>query len=202
MGTAMVHRWAQRFGVGHYRITVQPISEKDSETAWATSYWETAEEWAVIDLPADDSMPVDTLELLVLHELAHGLLKVVGGDAKSVVTEATCNRIARLAKRDYTTPLMNEHAASAIGDAWYGSKRKRAAEVDRRAWLPIVTDGLPAEERELITLLYWEGVSIREASYITGIPRETLVRKRDKALKRLLSYFNALDTEFGDDDNG
>lgn len=203
MGTAMVHRWSPRFGLGAYRITVQPISVTDGVDAWAMSYWDVHEEWGLVELPEDESLPPATLELLVLHELAHGLLKVVGGDGDSAVVESTCNRIARLARRDFVSPLMNEHAASVLGNTWFeeGGTGKRSASVDRRAWLAVVTDGLPPEERQVITLLYWEGLSIRQAEEVTGLPNATLRRRRDSALKRLHACFTALDLKFqGDDD--
>lgn len=198
-GTALVRKWSPRFGLGNYRITVQPIAQKDSENSWAMSYFDTHEEWGLVELPNDDSLPPETLELLVLHELSHGLLKLAGGDGERDTVEATCNRIARLARGDFQTPLMNEHAASVLGPMWFEDNKRRAAEaIDRRAWLPVVTDGLPEQEREVVTLLYYEGLSLRQAAEVLGVAHTTVEDRRDRALKRLHAYFAALDRKFGD----
>lgn len=200
IGTSLVHKWAPKFGLGNFRITVQPITTEDATDAWAMSFFDTHEEWGLVELPADESLPVGTLELLVLHELAHGLLKLVGGDGDSPAVEATCNRIARLARRDFVSPLMNEHSASVHGNAWFADgDGKRSASVDRRVWLPLVTDGLPSEERQVITLLYWEGLSLRQAAEVTGLPVRTLRRRLESGLKRMADCFAALDKKFGED---
>lgn len=168
------------------------------------SFFDVHEEWGLVELPDDDSLPSETLELLVLHELAHGMLKMAGGDKKSWVTEATCNRIARLARGDFITPLGNEHTAAVQGAEYYEIERKDRAELPTRLgalppWLSLVIDGLPDIERQVVNLIYWEGLSLRAAAQVLGVSQTHVARWRDSALVHLGEHFAALDKAAGDE---
>jgi hypothetical protein len=76
---------------------------------------------------------------------------------------------------------------------WFDDKLTNA-NVDRRAWLNVVTDALPAQERQVVNLLYFEGVSIRDAARVMGMDHRSMRRVRDRALERLQKYFGALET--------
>lgn len=94
-GAALVKQWAPRFGLSHYKSYVSLISEKDNEENLGQSFYDHHEEWYKVDLPADATMGEEERQMLVLHELAHGLISyaLTGDEA----LETTCNRIARLA---------------------------------------------------------------------------------------------------------
>lgn len=185
----------------------------DNPEAWAHSYYDIEEMWGVIELPPDEFFPVDTLELLVLHELAHGLLKLAAEEG--VLVEQSCNRVARLARGDFVTPLMNEQRESALGDGFYdvegadrhsakrehnlGTARGACAAIDKRKWLAVVADALPKGERDVISALYYEGLSMRETATRLGVDVHTVFRRKDSALKKLRSYYEGLDaTAFED----
>lgn len=194
-GTALVKHWAPRFGLGEFRLKVKPMPTDNTE-AWALSHYDIEEMWGSIELPSDEVFPFETLELLVLHELAHGLLQLAGTDVTSVAVEQSCNRIARLTRGDFESRLMNEEREAIEGDAYYnadGKDRTAASRLDRRKWLAIVTDGLPEAERQVITLLYFEGVSMRDAGEVLGCDVHTVFRRRNSALARLQQYYEALD---------
>lgn len=193
-GEGLVRRWAPRFGLGDFRIQVLPMPTEPCD-AWARSYYDLDEMWGVIDLPADADVPAPLLELLVLHELAHGLLLL--SETSETGTEQACNRIARLARCDFTTRLANEQSAHQLGeDYWSGDREKsNASATDRRAWLNVVVDALPVGDREVINLIYVEGLSLRAAGQcLGGVDVHTMVRRRDRALAKLNNYFAALES--------
>lgn len=188
--TALVRKWAPRFGLGEFRLAVNEIP-RDTPDAWARSFYDIEELWGVLDLPGDEFLPVALQELLILHELAHGLLQLA--ESGDVGCEQACNRIARLARGDFETPLGNEHHASVIGEDWFDEKFRNASVIDKRAWLNIVTAALPEQERAVINLLYFEGVSYRDAAAALHIDVHTVWRRRDKAIERLRKYYDALE---------
>lgn len=205
-GTALVRHWQGRFGLGNFRLQVRPI-DMDNENAWAHSFYELTEEWGVIELPVDGFFPPEVLELLVLHELAHGLIALATeADGGSVLVEQSCNRVARLARGDFTTPLMNEHRESVVGESWYGvegearesaghrpfSELSKAA-IDRRKWLSVVADALPEDERAVIAALYYENLSMRQTATSLGVDVHTVFRRRASALEKLRRYYVELD---------
>lgn len=195
-GTALVHQWKSRFGFGHYRFSVQPLPA--GTAAWAQSFFEINEEWAVIELPPDDFFPPKTLEMLVLHELSHGLLRVAGTSENG--EEVACNRIARMAKSDWKSPLFNEHHAEVVGDAWFedeDSTKSSAGALDRHKWLPLIADALPEKERLVIALMYWGELSYRQTASVMGVDIHTVARWRETALNRLREYYSAAENEFG-----
>lgn len=201
-GTAIVRRWQDKFGLGGFRIHVRAI-DMDDPKAWAYSFYETNEQWGVIELPPDGFFPPATQELLVLHELAHGLLALAAEEG--VLVEQACNRVARLARGDFVSPLMNEQRESIIGDAWYeveGEERKSAEKLDKSKWLAIVADALPEDEREVISALYWEGLTFRQAAERFGVGVATVNRRRASALTKLHRYYVGLDAFAFGDDNG
>lgn len=195
LGEALVRKWAGKLGLGEFRIQVVTLSP-DNKKAWALSFYDIEEMWGIIDLPVDETHPAPLLELLVVHELSHGLIEL----AKSgkVAVEQACNRIARLALADYETPLPNEDTARRIGDPWYESGRVKhmAGSIDRRAWLAIVVDALPEQDRALVNMLYVEGLSLREAGARLGLNDTnggSMLRRRDRALDKLREYFDKLE---------
>lgn len=202
VGTALVRKWAPKFGFAGWRIQVRPIP-MDNPDAWGRSFFETNEEWGVIEIPPDGFFPPETLELLVLHELAHGLLELAASEG--VLEEQACNRIARLSRGDFTTPLMNEQREAVIGDAWYGvegEQRDTAEKLDKSKWLAIVADALPTDEREVISALYWEGLTFRQAAERFGVGVATIDRRRASALTKLHRYYIGLDAYAFGDSNG
>lgn len=193
-GEALVRKWARRFGLGDFRLRVQLI-DHDCD-AWARSFYELSEEWGLIELPPDALFPPATLEMLVLHELAHGLLAVA--ERSEGDTEVACNRIARLARADYESPLFNEHISMVKPDEyWGGDGKKNTAAIDRRAWVAVIADGLPERQRAVISLIYWNGMSLEQAGEVLGVSKWTVMRDRDIALQRMREYFTAIeDGEF------
>lgn len=198
-GEALVRKWAPKFGLGEFRIQVVPL-DPDQKKAWALSFYDVDEMWAVISLPVDDLHSPALLELLVLHELSHGMLMLCDAGASS--EEQTCNRIARLTSGDYDTKFANHDEAERLGENYWKKKvkpRKASGKalttnfLDKRAWLPIVTDALPADERVIINLLYWEGRSLREVAAELGVAHTTVEDRRNKALRRLAEYFAKLE---------
>lgn len=203
-GEALVRKWAPKFGLGDFRIQVVTM-RPDNKEAWALSFYDVEELWGIIDLPPDESMPAELLELIVLHELAHGLLLLA--EAGDVAAEQACNRIARLTRGDFETRLANEDAAHRLGEAWFNDEHPKKsaypspgprpghgnAKVGRREWLPIVIDALPYQERTVINMLYIEGMSLREAAQQVGVSHTTIQDRRDSALLRLNRYFDKLE---------
>jgi hypothetical protein len=92
-GERLVRKWAGAFGLGDFRLQVKEIPE-DTPDAWARSFYDIEELWGVLELPGDNLLPPALIELLVLHELAHGLIQVAG--ASELGEEQACNRIARM----------------------------------------------------------------------------------------------------------
>lgn len=188
---ALVKKWAPKFGLGDFRLRVTELPFASPE-GWGLSYYDLDELWGTVEIVGDGLLPDAVQELLVLHELAHGMLQFAkhGG----ITEEQSCNRIARLARGDFTTPLFNEHHLQMVGDAeFFGGVDRNSADLDRRAWLPIVTDALPEREREVINGMYWEGLSLREVAERMGIHHHSVERYRDKALERLRKYYDGLE---------
>jgi hypothetical protein len=193
LGTALVKKWAQRFGLGSYRLYVRSLSHADRESAEAMSWYEPAEEWGVVWLPDDSELPPETLELLVLHELAHGLLW-------NDDTELQCDRVARLAQGREDVPWPEEWKMLTNFDAFRSAVDPKT--VEKRPWLAIVVDGLPKVERDVICALYWEGLTYVETCQRLGLARPTMFRHRQRALERLRSMFAALDKKFAKEGEG
>jgi DNA-directed RNA polymerase specialized sigma24 family protein len=57
---------------------------------------------------------------------------------------------------------------------------------DVRSILGDVVEALPFEERTVLTLLYWEGVTLREAADVLGLDHPfKVVRIRNRAFARI-----------------
>lgn len=195
-GTWLVRHWAPRFGLGEYVLTVVEHVENDESSA--ESYYEPNEQWGKIWVPADELYDFNTQELLILHELAHSLFWGDEEHNASYRTELNCDRVARLARPD--SLWIEQAREKRLGSAYY-TEKSTVTKLDRHKWLSVVTDGLPAAERGIITMLYFEGLSLREVGLELGLTRMAVSRLRDRALRRIGEYYGALDGTFGAEDS-
>lgn len=193
LGASLVHKWKQRFGLGHLRFHILPLGEDAAKKSNAQSYYDLVEEWAYVWLPDDEEFPPETLELLVLHELAHGVL----WEGKAGLEQA-CDRIARIATRDYTSPWPGEWLSMSDPDTFWKGKSPTNSAIDRRKWLNVVADALPEEQREVISMHYIEGLGYRRIAERLGTNKDRVARVHAAALRNLRLYFDALDKEFHD----
>lgn len=67
---------------------------------------------------------------------------------------------------------------------WRGSAVALAIE-DLRLIMAEVVDALPRPERAVVTALYWEQLSSREAAARIGVSHATVLRLRDRAFERI-----------------
>lgn len=56
---------------------------------------------------------------------------------------------------------------------------------DLRLIMSEVVDALPVPERAVVTALYWEKLSSREAASRIGVSHATVLRLRDSAFRRI-----------------
>lgn len=196
---AYVEKWAPFFGLveyhlHYYPVDIFPLSGPEDKTPFAASYYDMESMFGTLWVPTDEVWPDDTLELLVLHELAHFLVWDADEEIPPARLEAFCDRVARLAKGDFATAWPEEVRAIREGMSYrHYQEDGPSTKLDRRKWLPVVTDGLPERERDVITMLYWEGLSLREAGERLGLNYETVRRVRDLALGRMARYFDILE---------
>lgn len=66
-----------------------------------------------------------------------------------------------------------------------GSPSKRLEEHERSEWAHKAVDALPRHLREIVLLIYFQGLKFREAAEILGIPEGTAKSRMHEALVRL-----------------
>lgn len=174
-GERLVRKWADLMGFGHWRISVECLPESQRGEVWGRSEYNAEEEWATIQLIPDGKIPLEQLEGLVLHELAHGLLHLA--NKSEAHTEIVCNRIARL--------LGPENAA--LCNEWNSTNECDWAFKDVTPWVKLFVDGLPAEERQVVNALFYEGRTMRALAKDMNMSARTVGRIRDRALERIQS---------------
>ena len=55
--------------------------------------------------------------------------------------------------------------------------------------LPEAIEVLSEEEKELIEMLYFEGMTERQVTTVTGVPQTTINYRRKRILKKLSDFF-------------
>lgn len=174
-GERLVRKWAGPMGFGSYNIEVSPLPDDQKGKVWGRSYWNAEEEWAHIELLPDSVLPPAQLEALVIHELAHGLVHVAS--KSDVGVEMVCNRIARLVCPE--VELCNE---------WYGKSGDQCEwEEDpmNTAWMRLLVDALPEEEKLVINSLYYERRTLNAVAAELGVSSRTIGRIKRRALAKL-----------------
>lgn len=220
-GTSFLRKWQPKLGLSDYRIHVMPLRE--TSTPFGESFFSPHQQWGVIWLPQDDAYPAEVQELIVLHELFHGVLWNLDPEMDQSVAEVErfCNRMARVARNDWATLEPEEAQALFQPEAFFsgdpdpahrgtrpirtatyphagprpGSHGARPA-LDSRRWLNLVIDSLPPEERAVVNALYKEGLSIRQAADALGLERGTVEYRQRSALRRMDERFAALSRSF------
>lgn len=187
---ALVEKYVGRFGFGDYGYTVRLLPKEWYGKRWAHVSFCHEDGWFVLEVVPDGVLPARELESVVLHELAHGLLELPAelGDAGH---EQAANRIARLVMgRRWNHP---NHWMRLKRGAEPVDHRAMSAEFDPRPWLPLVVDGLPEAEAQVIDLVFYGERSLREAAVELGVSYQHVARIRDRALDRLREYLERLE---------
>ena len=96
------NKWMVRAGFSGYGVEVKLLPKEHYGKCWAASTWSIDDEWVVFYFMPDSIMPKETLELTVIHEVAHGLVEM--GKNGTTTTEQACWRIAHLVRPGATTP--------------------------------------------------------------------------------------------------
>lgn len=124
---ALVERWAKPFGFEHFTRTVSLLDGPEVDQCWAMSNWNLPEEFVRFWFQPDGSLPARTLEFVVCHEYAHGLLLLTGSSVSehdNWQTELVCNRIASLVVGTKVVGP-NKWCATKHPDKYYGRPGER-----------------------------------------------------------------------------
>ena len=79
-------------------------------------------------------------------------------------------------------------------------ERERAQELaERKQVLLLAMLALSDADRELITALFFDGVSTREYGRRIGVTQRAVIKRRDRILRDLKKYFENFLMEHGDD---
>jgi len=150
-------KWLPRMGFAHWAVDLRVLPESARNEVWGRSLWLHEEESASVQVVPDDVLPDEQMEVLILHELAHGLVRTLrtygfGGPAEEMVV----NRIVRLALDGKPVTMLNMHSllTDDSDDGWLALER---IQVDR---LRELIDRLPEREREVINRWYYEKQSL------------------------------------------
>lgn len=189
---ALVEKYAGRFGFGDYGYTVRLLPQEWYGKRWAHVSFCHEDGWFVLEVVPDGVLPARELESVVLHELAHGLLELPTelGEAGH---EQAANRIARLVMgRRWAHP--NHWVTLKRGfDPGAVTRAMTVEGFDPRPWLPLVVDGLPEQEAQVIDLIFYGERSLRDAAEELGVSFQHVARIRDRALDRLREYLTRLE---------
>lgn len=90
-------------------------------------------------------------------------------------------------KHRWSDHFMSDEAAQAASTAVVGATTDVVVDISLRQAI----DRLPLEQRELVALVWVEGLSYREASDVLGIPIGTLTSRLARARKRLIGVLEA-----------
>lgn len=184
--TALVVKWAQRVGFGHYRMYVAVLPKRERGDCWARVHFDHEEEWFTMEVVPDGTLPEDVLEHTILHEFGHGLIELAELGPGS--TELACNRIANLA---LYSPHPNEHYLMHHPEA---QRHWATMPVAKGRLAPILVDALPEKERKVITDTFWYGASRGQLAAELGVSKRTIGRILKKAIDRLDRMYERLES--------
>lgn len=166
-----VDKWMPRFGFGgHWRVEVYRLQEKYKGKVWAHGFWNMEEEHVLFEFVPDGALPDTVLEMLVIHEVAHGLVEL--GKTSEHGEEVVCNRVAKVLKPRAKHP--NE---------WYKTK-KSFFDLPDETRLG-ATRELTARQRYVVHALFNENRSLGSVARDLGVTKRAVALCRDAALKKL-----------------
>lgn len=190
----LVEKWAPKFGFGGYRFSIGELP-KSAKDYWGKSVWLHDDDHFEIRVNLG-RLPRSQMEALVIHELTHGLVTYAARGQGN--EESVCNRIPRLLLGDEVqTP--NVWALDRTPPSQWGGDDLTldldGATVDPlvRAAMPLLVDGLPPREQDLVNAVYWEGVSLMEVARRLGISRRTAGRLHRQAMGHLRTLVEELE---------
>jgi hypothetical protein len=160
----LLNKWLPKFGFAHYSRYVELVPEDQKGKTWAMVKWDHDEEFVVFYFVPDGVLPKEQLEVVVLHELAHGLISLANESAPD--EERVCNRIARiLAPQVMTTNEWMQHTEPPSG-GWYPMRVDPAAAPLVRI---LVDEALSDLERQVVNRFYYERLGVTEIALELGI---------------------------------
>lgn len=178
--TKYAKRWLRRAGFQNYRLTMREMTPKEARKHWAYCIWDIEEEHVLIAAVPDGTVPDEVMDLVMLHEVAHGLCRMAQAAPFTTLEELACNRIVRLVRP--RKPLPNEWSARTASDA----VPPELSGLSRQQWVLVsaAVDTLPFSdrEREIFACLFYDGLSLRAAAERVGVGKDTVARTRDRML--------------------
>lgn len=170
-------KWLKRFGFGDYRFTLKPLDESRYNKAWAECHFHHEEEHATFWLNPTFTFPDEQLEMLAIHEVAHGLAGLA--QAEGPWEEVFCNRVARLMLPGKRHP--NEYHWTVESDEGDNAKDFRSSLTRRqRQIVGLAIDTLPQltdDDRSLLNERLFERLSLREIAERRGVHKTTVMRR-------------------------
>lgn len=168
-----VEKWMQRFGFGQWRCEVYRLQEKYAGKVWAHGFWNTHEEHVLFEFVPDGVLPANVLEMLAIHEVAHGLFEMSrNGEAGE---EVACNRLGKLLMPRAKHP--NE---------WWKSKPDYYLGIDDATAKRLrLNPELTEREKHVIVSIYWDGRSLGELAKELDVSKTAVVSSRNRALRKL-----------------
>jgi RNA polymerase sigma factor (sigma-70 family) len=140
---------------------------------------------ALGDLDAADEVAQETLAraLVALRDLTpDDLGAYVGGIALHVIADIGRARQRTVSLDAAPEDLLPSDAPDPLDELCTAGERHRVSEA---------LDRLPAQDRELLRLCYFEGQSPSEIADRTGAPAERIRQRKHRALARLREAFDA-----------
>ncbi|MGB6042954.1 MAG: RNA polymerase sigma factor [Pirellulales bacterium] len=115
------------------------------------------------------------------RKLRPWLYRMAKNQAIDLVRRNRRHQLTCLADRDSCEDYLLPSGVSSTADDPY----KQLHEMDERAWLHDTARQLPKSLRQIVTLVYFEGLKYREAAEVLSIPLGTLKSRMHRALELL-----------------
>lgn len=144
-----IRYWLRRAGFGHYHLSIVAASRDELEGAWALVEWDLDEEAVEFALPPEGTLPDDLMELVIIHEVAHGICALAQAQPGGTLEEVACNRILRLVKPRAVLPNEWNRRMGSDNVARLGVSREVGLAIDT---LPFLTD----EDRFILNARLYE----------------------------------------------
>lgn len=99
----LLGKWMVRLGFSGYQVTVLVLERENYGKCWAASTWSTDDESVTFRFMPDGTLPKDTQELVIIHEVAHGLMELATEHGMTNLEQA-CWKIARSFRPEALSP--------------------------------------------------------------------------------------------------